>query len=103
MKLDRNANPSGVGKYALIKLRTVPEGYPKVSGSGNEFITLPSSCVDFGDTPDTEFFVIRLRDCYAGEALKAYALQIRDDDEYSNEVFKLAQQAAKHPNKHKPD
>lgn len=104
MKLDRNSNPSGVGKYALIKLRNMPEGYPKVSGSGNEFVTVPSNCVDFGDTPDTEFFVIRLKDKYAERALLSYALAaMKDDPEYGSEIKKLSDFAAVHPNKRKPD
>lgn len=104
MKLDRNANPSGVGKYAIIKLRDVPVGYPKFTeeSSGNEFLTVPSSCVDFGNTRDTEFFVIRLKDEYAAPALKAYAAACADP-EFALEVHRLALIAESHPSKRKPD
>jgi hypothetical protein len=87
MKLDRNINPDGKGKYALIKLREKP------------FV------VDFGDTPDSDFFVIRLKDKYAAPALLAYSLAAREDGdiEWADEVFRLAEKAANHPGKRKPD
>ncbi len=85
MKLDRNINPDGRGKYALIKLREL--------------------YIDHGDTPDTEFFVIRLKDKYAEAALRAYAdaAIIDGESEWGLEVGALAAKAAAHPNKRKPD
>ncbi len=73
MKLDRNANEDGKGKYALIKLREA-ELQEGMSTNCTPVVTVPLSAVDFGCTPDSEFFVIRLRDKHAGVALCAYAM-----------------------------
>jgi hypothetical protein len=60
--------------------------------------------VDFGDTADSDFFVIRLKDKYAAPALAAYAMAAyRDDQEYGLQVLNLAKQAAEHPNQKQPD
>ena len=74
MKLDRDTNPSGKGKYALINLRkdTVEWGRPY--------------------EPD-EFFVIKLRDTHAHAALQAYADSVKqagNDPEYAKAVQALA-------------
>ena len=71
MKLDRDVN--GVGKYALVKIRELPgvrrpdivkalmKGF---DGSFRE--SQIEVAVDFGSHPDSEFFVIRMKDKYAG-------------------------------------
>ncbi len=105
MQLDRNLNPTGKGKYALIKLRVAE---PKVRIVPNPIepimAEVESRAIDFGDTPETEFFVIRLKDKYAYPALRAYALAAMiDDEEYANEIMKLAHAADMHPSKRKPD
>ena len=66
---------------------------------------VPRKAVDLGDTPDSEFFVIRLKDKYAQPALEAYAMAARADgeQEYANEVAVLAIQARNHKGKRKPD
>lgn len=51
MKLDRNVNPDGRGKYALINLR--------------------NNTVCWGG--DDQFFVIKYKDAFAAPALYAYA------------------------------
>lgn len=58
MKLDRNINPDGRGKYALINLRrnTIEWG---------------------GPTPEEQFFVLKLKDEFAAPALRAYAAAVR--------------------------
>lgn len=98
MKLDRNLG-IGRGKYALIKLR--------VSGPIGvvpEWLVIPKEAVDFGDHPDSDFFVIRLKDKYAAPALAAYAMAaFADDQEYGLEVLNLAKQAAERLNKRRPD
>jgi len=85
MKLDRNINPDGRGKYALLNLR--------------------KNTIEWGDTQQDEFFVIKLKDRYAAEALYAYALEAEDDDaEYAGEVRKLADRAGpRHPLCRRPD
>lgn len=98
MKLDRNTNPNKTGKYALIKLRT---DFPRQIGT---FIEVKQEAIDYGDSPESEFFLIRLKDKYAAPALAAYALAAYpDDQEYAMEVLNLAKQAAEHPNKKQPD
>jgi hypothetical protein len=93
MKLDRNTNPDGRGKYALIKLReTHNDPHPYRTTGGR--ISVRESSVDHGDTPETEFFVIRLKDKYAAAALYAYGNQARHDDpEWAEEIFALADKA----------
>ena len=99
MKLDRNLNASKRGKYALIKLR----GPGHMTAHGEQ-ITVTSSMVDFGDTEDSDFFVIRLKDKNAAPALAAYAMAAYEDDqEYGLEVLNLAKKAAEHPGKRRPD
>lgn len=99
MKLDRNITNPRRGKYALIKLRTA-----RIIQDNTGMLTLTPESVDFGNTDDTDFFVIRLKDIHAGPALEAYAKSAEADDrEYANEIFKLAAMARNHPNRRKPD
>jgi hypothetical protein len=72
MKLDRNVNANGQGKYALINLRT--------------------NQVEWGCKGDKdEFFVIKLRDKNARIALLAYADSVAcDDKEFASEIRELA-------------
>ncbi len=103
MKLDRFTTPDKCGKYALLKLRKgkpVPIGLHQPSG----FI-VDASMLDMGATPDTEFFVIRLKDKYAEAALMAYAGAAMQDGEveFAEDVKKLADKAREHPSKRKPD
>lgn len=67
-------------------------------------LMVEESAVDFGDTEDSDFFVIRLKDKYAAPALVAYADAARNDDpEYASEIDALANAACNHPNRQKPD
>jgi hypothetical protein len=100
MKLDRNINPSRTGKYALVLMRVMP-AFWWTRTIGKE-VTIPCEALDFGTAND--FFVIRLKDKYAAPALLAYSLAAREDDpEWADEVFRLAEKAASHPHKQKPD
>jgi hypothetical protein len=86
MKLDRHINPDGRGKYALINYRTLR--------------------VELGDTPETEFFVIKLKDKYAMAALYAYAhaAELDGEHEWADEVRALAARSGPaHPLCHTPD
>ncbi len=102
MKLDRNINPDGRGKYALVKLRqlnthTNNKAYNAVADLTSE------GMIDFGNTPDTEFFVIRLKDKFAGPALHAYAEAAKHEDpEWSGQVRALAFAADQLPVKQRP-
>lgn len=76
MKLDRNINPDGQGKYELRNLRT------------GQVVT------DCGVGEEHEFFVIMLKDVAAGVALEHYADAIEPfDREWAEEVRKLADRA----------
>ncbi len=100
MKLDRNITKPRRGKYALIKLRVAQP----TDWSGGDISQVKTAAIDFGDTEDTDFFVIRLKDKYAGPALAAYAEAARKDDpEYAAEVYDLAIKARNHPHQRQPD
>lgn len=62
MKLDRNINPDGKGKYALLNLR--------------------KNTIEWGNEPGNQFFVIKLKDRFAAPALKAYADAVREQAGY---------------------
>jgi len=99
MKLDRNCTNPRRGKYALIKLRVC-----QPADIGHGVVNISKKAVDFGNTLDTDFFVLRLKDKYAEAALKAYAESCKDEDpEFSKEVMGLAVIAANPPNKRRPD
>jgi hypothetical protein len=76
MKLDRNINTNGLGKYRLWDERK--QAWVDDCGPGQEH----------------EFFVIMLKDKHAQKALEAYAISISvDDPEFGAEVFELADRA----------
>lgn len=98
MRLDRNINPDGRGKYALIKLREIqPNFNPGLKKRAQEQklgMVLDPKAVDFGDTPETNFFVLRLKDKHAYVALMAYAASARQDDpEYADDIRQLAKES----------
>lgn len=112
MRLDRNAIESP-GKYALIKRRKLTEflesgltGF-KASGDIEQALAVltDAGILDWCDTPETEAFVMRLKDKYAGGALSAYAISAADDDpEYAADVMRLAQRSgSNHPLCRRPD
>ncbi len=103
MKLDRNLG-IGRGKYALIKMREVHHLHESNDSHCTPVFTIPVSAVDFGDSAETDFFVIRLKDKYAAKALTAYACAASEDDpEYAQEILELARRADTHPSKKRPD
>lgn len=103
VKLDRNITNPRRGKYALIKLREV-QVMSASTGEDSRLTVRPHSAVDFGDTEDSDFFVIRIKDKYAAMALQAYADAAREDDpEYADEIVDLARVALNHPNRKRPD
>ena len=98
MKLDRNISENkGRGKYALLLLRNVEQHRGGTFDSVrsdilNAFKTLEEAgIIDWGDSPQTEFFVMRLKDRLASAGLNAYA-EAADafDPEYAHEVAVLA-------------
>jgi len=110
MKLDRNINPDGQGKYALLLLRKVRAQVQRAGGlpadienawkTFNNHGFIDHGWADLGN----EFFVIRLKDKYAAPALAAYAgAAMKDDPEWAREVLNLANKAAVHVHQHSPD
>lgn len=87
MKLDRNLNPGGKGKYALINLRKI-DGDPRTPQDMAAAITKQPDAVEFGVVGDPdEFWLIKLKDKYAVAALMAYADAASvDDPEYAEQV-----------------
>lgn len=102
MKLDRNENADGLGKYALLKLRSLSE-YSRDEFPGDLVEPVKSAIdlldreglLDWGNKLDTEFFVIRLKDVHAKSALLAYADAAERDGEheFAGEVAELAARA----------
>jgi len=82
MKLDRNINPDGKGRYALIHLRKCT---PTIEESGllGKILICDAEAVSFGnpngDTPGEQFFVLKYKDKFASEALNAYAGSVRNE------------------------
>lgn len=112
MKLDRNLNANGMGKYALLKLRKLEEMRSGTFGELPPSVTAAikllerEGILDWGDAPETEFFVIRLKDKYARGPLCEYATAAEMDGEweYGKEVRELASRAGPaHPNCKRPD
>ena len=106
MKLDRNINVGGKGKYALIKLRDLDMRQPEVHRALE--VLANEGALDWGDAPETEFFVMRLKDKYAYRGLMGYynAITLEEpfDAEYALELLNLAQRAGpNHPHCKLPD
>jgi hypothetical protein len=98
MKLDRNINGDGLGKYALVQLRNRPVNDPAaLEAVDRALATLAENGVlDWGYTgSEGEFFVIRLKDKYASGPLAIYATACEMDGEweFGREVRELASRA----------
>lgn len=97
MKLDRNLNADGHGKYGLILNRKLAIADKTEAGSDiAEAIRVleEAGILDWGTTPQTEFFVMRLKDRFAQPALNMYSQHaMAGDMEYAAEVGKLAKRA----------
>ena len=100
MKLDRDSNPNGLGKYAVIHLRRlVGETIRMVPASVRDAVkTLDDAgLIDWGKPgADDEFFLIKLRDTHAHVALQSYADSVRqagNDPEFADAVQALADRA----------
>lgn len=100
MPLDRNLTPDKRGKYALIKLRGAPPAFER-DAQGR--LCIPEELIDFGSTLETAFFVMRLRDEFAPEALERYAYNAskRAAEQldislttYASDVYDLSAQSA---------
>jgi hypothetical protein len=99
MKLDRNLpNNQRLGKYALLKLRTL-----KLMSENGTMDGLPDDLkkaidvlgrydvLDWGNTPESEFFVMRLKDEFSRPGLVAYGdAAFKFDRKYAEEIHTLA-------------
>lgn len=81
MKLDRNLNPNGRGKYALIHMRKLEDKTPAMlearAGKATLDITVPANAVTTGRETNGQFFVLKYADVFAEPALRAYADSVR--------------------------
>ena len=109
MKLDDTNNELGAGKYALLltgELLQDPDklANPQIRGA---LMTLEQAgLIEYGPPGSREeFFVLKLKDYFAGNALLAYAAAVEDHDrEYAQEIRILAERAGLgHPNCKMPD
>ncbi len=107
MLLDRNQEPGGVGKYALINMRRYRALPPDKAKEAHDLLGKLEALgiVDTGARgADDEFFVIKLKDRSAAAALFAYANDAANFDlEWANQVAALATRAEHHPAKKQPD
>lgn len=117
MRLDRNNNDGGRGKYALVKLRRVEEIREEAKEPNSQtplddrpiiaaqdewdrvhealHVLMRAGVLDYGVTDtESEFFVIRLKDRNALPALRAYSDSVRwRDPEFALEVSLLCNRA----------
>ncbi len=97
MKLDRNINADGGGKYAVINMRKLRDLHdddgqlpPEVIAALRELANC--GALEWGAVgSEDEFFLIKLKDRHALPALTAYAESIATTDhEFACEVYELA-------------
>lgn len=111
MRLDRNINGDGRGKYALILLRKLaafesPETFGQ-SEVEKAIETLDKAgLIDWGIVgSESEFFVTRLKDRNAAASLHGYAQEAEANGEleWAEEVRDMARRAQISPWKKRPD
>jgi hypothetical protein len=81
MKLDRNVNPDGTGKYALVNFRKAkaltPDAAVRFDIALGELMDL--GVVTLGnESPGDQFFVMKYKDRFTCDALRAYAVAASD-------------------------
>jgi hypothetical protein len=81
MKMDRNLNSDGKGKYALVLMRNLPaRGEERMAALKAMQLLNSMGILDYGQAESpSEFFLIRLKDKYAMDALAAYADAVMAD------------------------
>jgi hypothetical protein len=102
MKMDRNINTDGSGKYAVINMRKLRELRDDNQQFPPEVVAALHTLADCGALEwgaagaDDEFFLIKLKDRHARAALLAYERSIEPSDpEFALEVAELAARAGK--------
>ncbi len=91
MRLDRNSNTFGFGKYALIKLRNLNENITPEIKKAIDVLT-ESNMIEYGRIgTENEFFVVKLKDINSPGALNGYADEaIKTDPELAEDVRLMA-------------
>jgi hypothetical protein len=114
MKMDRNVNDDGLGKYALINLRRLNElcGNPGIfqrwtPGVEQALKTLDElGVLEWGSKGEQdEFFVVKLKDINSPGAIAGYANEAdKTDNEWADEVRSMLPRAgANSPYCKRPD
>lgn len=105
MKMDRNLNADGLGKYAVINLRRLNATNGNIGAFERwspEVAQALKTLEDVGalewgtvGTRD-EFFLIKLKDKHAQAALLGYAASAEEDDfEWAEEVAEMARRSGR--------
>ncbi len=96
MKLDRNTDADGCGKYVVINTRKM-DTKPRTVDELIEQLKKHPEAVEFGAVgSEDEFFVIKLKDKYAASALTAYSLASATElPVFATEVSELALRAGR--------
>ncbi len=98
MKLDRNINPDGGGKYAVVNMRMYREALDPTGAIQKAFAVLQDAgIIDLGMVgTHTEFFLVKLKDRHSRPALLAYERSIEPTDpEFALEVATMAARSGK--------
>lgn len=104
MKMDRDVNTDGTGKYALIKLRNMPTGDDVLARQANAEVHAAlevlngHGMLDWGNVhSESEFFVMRLKDKFSYRGLlgymKAIELESEPDFEYAKAILEMVGRA----------
>lgn len=98
MKLDRNINPDGAGKYALVNMRRLRAVQAAVQTERSSFTAIAAAAaatsamatlqdlgiISFGnETPGDQFFVMKYKDKFTGPGLQAYAEAVQIEAQYA--------------------
>lgn len=79
MKLDRNVNPDGKGKYCLINLRkTLTTAQSMVVIDALKALDAEGVLHWGNESPGDQFFVMKYKDFFTSAGLLAYALAVKD-------------------------
>lgn len=88
MKLDRNTNPDGTGKYALVNMRKlIPIADANPEREQSETLRafdllLSQGIITLGnEPPGDQFFVMKYKDKFTAPALFAYARAAMDESQ----------------------
>lgn len=83
MKLDRNTNADGRGKYALILMRALTDTQADaVLDTSTDTVCVGSNQIVRGtESEKDQFFVLKYSDVFAHHALHAYAMAVRAEAE----------------------